>query len=97
MNGITLRKINELNDICSISKELVMQISNEECAELIQAISKELRGKGNKENTYEEMADVLICISWLIEKLDLNESILKEWIIRKSKRNQDKINKGNFK
>ena len=34
----------------------------EECAELIQAISKMKRGQSRRDNLLEEMADVLICI-----------------------------------
>lgn len=37
----------------------------EECAELIQAISKAKRGKINRDNMIEEIADVLICIEML--------------------------------
>ena len=37
----------------------------EECAELVQAISKAKRGKLDKNNMTEEIADVLICIEML--------------------------------
>ena len=40
-------------------KEIQSTICMEECAELIQAISKMKRGKDNRDNLIEEMADVL--------------------------------------
>lgn len=40
-------------------------ICMEECGELIQAISKMLRGKNARENLVEEMADVVRCLEIL--------------------------------
>lgn len=37
----------------------------EELSELTQAISKEIRGKDDRNNLVEEMADVLICLEIL--------------------------------
>lgn len=51
------------------SDDLTLTITSEECAELIQAISKVKRyGFHDKyeENLHEEVADVLICISELV-------------------------------
>ena len=43
-------------------EEIQSTVCMEECAELIQAISKAKRGKINRDNMIEEIADVLICI-----------------------------------
>lgn len=58
----------------------------EECAELIQAISKELRGKHNEKHLAEEMADVLICIEILKQIYDISDSSIADWIKEKQKR-----------
>ncbi len=51
------------------SDDLTLTITSEECAELIQAISK-IKRYGfrdvHEENLHEEVADVLICISELV-------------------------------
>ena len=59
----------------------------EECAELIQAISKMKRGKGLKSNLIEEMADVLICIEILKQVHGISDIEIGMWI----KRKQDRI------
>ena len=48
----------------------------EECAELIQAISKEKRGKIDRDNMTEEIADVLICIEMLKQMYMISEDLL---------------------
>lgn len=40
-------------------------IAMEECSELIQAVSKDIRGEYDHENMLEEMADVYICLEML--------------------------------
>ena len=58
----------------------------EECAELIQAISKEKRGKHDHKHLSEEIADVLICISMLQDMYEINSSDIQLWINLKQKR-----------
>lgn len=58
----------------------------EECAELIQAISKEKRGKHDYKHLAEEIADVLICISMLQDMYDIDGSDIQLWIDLKQKR-----------
>lgn len=58
----------------------------EECAELIQAISKEKRGKHDYKHLAEEIADVLICISMLQDMYDIDSSDIQLWIDLKQKR-----------
>ncbi len=63
-------KILDLDKVAHInSDDLTLTITSEECAELIQAISK-IKRYGfrdvHEENLHEEVADVLICISELV-------------------------------
>lgn len=58
----------------------------EECAELIQAISKEKRGKHDYKHLAEEIADVLICISMLQNIYDIDGIDIQLWIDLKQKR-----------
>jgi len=57
---VTLRKV-----INKFGKEAQCRQVMEECAELIQAVSKNLRSAGAKENLIEEMADVWIMLDQL--------------------------------
>lgn len=58
----------------------------EECGELIQAISKILRGKNNKDNLIEEIADVLRCIELLKEMYGITDEDIKRYIKYKDMR-----------
>lgn len=51
-------------------------ICMEEMAELQQAISKELRGKGDSANILEEVADVLLCIGYIQEICGLPDDLI---------------------
>ena len=63
----------------------------EECAELIQAISKAKRGKLNKENLKEEIADVLICIEMLKQMYNISDLQIDSWIKKKQAREQERM------
>ena len=74
----------------------------EECAELIQAISKMRRasrhGVVDKEsdvycNLVEEMADVLICIEQLKIEYEITDSRLQVMINKKVKRQEERLSK----
>lgn len=66
-------------------KETQSIVCMEECSELIQAISKCLRGKPDAtDNLAEEMADVTICLHLLQEMYDITDAQLKELIFRKT-------------
>lgn len=59
----------------------------EECSELIQAISKRLRGKSDPDdNLAEEMADVVICLHLLQDMYDVTDERLESWVDRKTER-----------
>ena len=72
-------------------KELQSTVCMEECAELIQAISKEKRGKSDKNHLSEEIADVLICIEMLMQIYNIPEIAISSWIIAKQKRTIERI------
>lgn len=55
-------------------------ITMEECGELIQEISKDLRGKFNHCHMVEEIADVLICIEMLKMIYHVDEKELQDFI-----------------
>ncbi len=63
----------------------------EECCELVQAISKELRGKSDKEHLAEEMADILICMEMLKIMYHVTDDELNEWVKKKQFRQLKRI------
>ncbi len=66
-------------------KEMQSIVCMEECSELIQAISKCLRGKPDAtDNLAEEMADVTICLHLLQEMYGITDEQLDEWIDHKT-------------
>jgi len=76
--------------------ELCTLIAMEECGELIQAISKAKRGKLNKDNLTEEIADVLICIHWLQKIYNITMSDIYNWVNIKEDRIMDKLARDEF-
>lgn len=79
------------------NQELCTLIAMEECSELIQAISKAKRGKLDKDNLTEEIADVFICIDWLCEIYNIKNEEISEWLITKKDRISKRLKCGNFK
>lgn len=75
----------------SENEELFTTIAMEECAELIQAISKAKRGKLDADNMAEEIADVLIGIEWLKELYDIDTLEVQKWIAYKQNRIAKKL------
>ena len=67
-------------------KDVQSTVCMEECAELIQAISKEKRGNSDKDHLAEEMADVIICIEMLKQIYNINEDEIYSWVINKQER-----------
>ncbi len=90
-------KININKEIVSRSLDtygngLQLVVCMEELSELTQAISKEIRGKGNRDNTIEEMADVLICIEILKQVFGITNEDINSWIKYKQERNLFRMN-----
>ena len=67
-------------------KDVQSTVCMEECAELIQAISKQKRGKSDKDHLAEEMADVIICIEILKQIYNITEDEIYSWVITKQER-----------
>ena len=84
-------------EISQLKSDLPMVIAMEELAELQQAISKGIRGKLNKDNLTEEIADVCICINWVIDKFHINADELYKWVDYKNDRCLKRLNDGDFK
>lgn len=61
-------------------------VAMEECSELIQAVSKELRGKSDKDHLSEEIADVYICLELLKQIYKIDEQEIDDWIDYKQAR-----------
>ena len=74
-------------------KDVQSTVCMEECAELIQAISKEKRGKSDKSNLVEEMADVIICIEILKKIYNITDDEIYSWVITKQERTIKRIKK----
>ena len=76
-------RILELDKVSHINNDdITLTIASEECAELIQSISKVKRyGFHDKyeENLHEEVADVLICITELVALGYLDIDKVREW------------------
>ena len=73
-------------------KEMQSIVCMEECSELIQAVSKRLRGKPDAtDNLAEEMADVTICLYLLKEMYGITDEQLEEWIARKTARQSKRM------
>jgi NTP pyrophosphatase (non-canonical NTP hydrolase) len=73
-------------------KEIQSIVCMEECSELIQAVSKCLRGKPDvTDNLAEEMADVIICLHMLKEMYGITDAQLEEWIARKTARQYERM------
>lgn len=67
-------------------KDVQSTVCMEECAELIQAISKEKRGNSDKDHLAEEIADVIICIEMLKQIYNITEDEIYSWVINKQER-----------
>lgn len=63
----------------------------EELAELTQQVSKQLRGKGDKNHLAEEMADVYICLDMLKKMYNIDPEQLEDEIWRKLARTEYRI------
>lgn len=64
----------------------------EELSELTQAISKEMRGKDDRNNLVEEMADVIICLEILKQVFEITDEDIDSWIKYKQERNLFRMN-----
>lgn len=66
--------------------DLQTVVCMEECSELIQAISKMTRGKDNRDNLIEEMADVMICMDILKQVYGVSDNEIQNYVCQKQDR-----------
>lgn len=88
VNGDVIKKSIEF-----YGTEIQSTVCMEECSELVQAISKELRGKSDTNHLAEEMADVLICITMLKQMYSISDEDIQDWITVKQNRILDRMAK----
>lgn len=93
ITGIKIYKGIITDSIQHYGKNNQSTVCMEECAELIQAISKAKRGKINRDNMIEEIADVLICIEMLKQMYSISDSEIDAWIKKKQKREVERMEK----
>lgn len=74
------------NSIKHYGSDLQTTVCMEECSELIQAISKMKRGKDNRDNLIEEMADVMICMDILKQVYGVSDSDIQNYVCKKQDR-----------
>lgn len=91
ITGIKIDKGIIANSIQHYGKNNQSTVCMEECAELIQAISKAKRGKINRDNMIEEIADVLICIEMLKQMYMISDEKINKWIEKKQEREAERI------
>ena len=71
--------------------DLQTVVCMEECAELIQAISKMKRGKDNRDNLIEEVADVMICIEILKHVYGISDNEIQNYVCQKQNRSIERM------
>lgn len=89
-------KININKEIVSKSLDtygngIQLVVCMEELSEPSQAISKEIRGVGDRSNLVEEMADVIICLEILKQIFAVTNVEIEEWVKFKQERNLKRI------
>ena len=86
---------NQQSVIDFYGKKIQSTIAMEECAELIQAISKLIRYSADKvmlgDNITEEIADVLICIEQLKLMYKIDDKAIQKWIDYKCQRQVERF------
>ena len=87
IKDMMMYKALEIDSVAHINgDDLTFTIASEECAELIQALSKIKRygfDGDYKDNLQEEVADILVCISELILLGYIDTDKVEEWHIYK--------------
>ena len=93
ITGIKIDKGVIAESILHYGKKNKSTVCMEECAELIQAISKAKRGKIDRDNMIEEIADVLICIEMLKQMYMISDKNINKWIEKKQAREAERMEK----
>lgn len=93
ITGIKIDKGVIAESILHYGKNNQSTVCMEECAELIQSISKAKRGKIDRDNLTEEIADVLICIEMLKQMYMISDEKINKWIEKKQAREAERMEK----
>ena len=88
---------NLLNQALETLQDKAMVIAMEELAELQQAISKGIRGKLDKDNLTEEIADVYIVLDWIKSYFSIDGEELAKWYKYKENRIVERLSRGELK
>mgnify|MGYP001291729487 CR=1 FL=1 len=88
---------NLLKQVFDTLQDKSMIIAMEELAELQQAISKGIRGKLDKDNLTEEIADVYIVLDWIKSYFSVDDEELAKWYKYKENRIVDRLNRGELR
>jgi len=89
ITGIKIDKCIIAESIQHYGKNNQSTVCMEECAEL----SKAKRGKINRDNLTEEIADVLICIEMLKQMYMISDEKINKWIEKKQVREAERMEK----
>ena len=90
MDTVNLYK--ELLSRFGIEKQTLMLA--EEQGELIKAINKKLRGKGDRLSIVEELSDVVIMLQQIAQFFDINKEEVNLIMNKKLKRTEERLAKG---
>ena len=93
ITGIKINKGVISESILRYGRNNQSTVCMEECAELIQAISKAKHGKINRDNLTEEIADVLISIEMLKQMYMISDEKINKWIEKKQAREAERMEK----
>ena len=88
----TVNLFKELLSRFGIEKQTLMLA--EEQGELIKAINKKLRGKGDRLSIVEEMADVVIMLQQIAQFFDIDKEEVNLIVNKKLKRTEERLAKG---
>lgn len=86
-----------MKEVLETLQDKSMVIAMEELAELQQAVSKGIRGKLDKDNLTEEIADVYIVLDWIKSYFNVDGEELAKWYKYKENRIVDRLNRGELK
>ena len=92
-------KLTKLTDVIASKHPVAgLIIAMEECGELVQALTKLMRGSvENTDNLAEEIADVTICIDWVKRIYGVSELDVNRWVDFKVSRCNERLANGTFR
>jgi NTP pyrophosphatase (non-canonical NTP hydrolase) len=76
--------------------DMCLVVVMEELGELIQVLSKNIRGKGNYEHTCEELCDVILGVGIAINRLDIKKEDLQKMLHYKINRTNSRLQNNTY-